>query len=169
MVGQILDPVKEIQDDHKKARDDYFDFLQAVDNHNASRAKEIFHILDVVMGAHWKWEEESLYESVKQQLSEDLYNSLIKEHDECIVVMSKLAAIFKKWRLSDKDWAEARKVAMPIIYHIATCDGLPIMMERLGEEDMWNLRQAIFAARRENIPLLEWAEKQRKRKVEVIC
>lgn len=167
MVGQVLDPVHEIQDDHKKARDAYFDFIKALDEHNSGQAKDIFHILDVVMGAHWKWEEESLYESVKQQLSEDLYNSLMKEHDECIVVMAQLDAIFKKRRLSDEDWAEAKKLAMPIIYHIATCDGLPIMMERLGEEDLWNLRQAIFAARRENIPLLEWAEKQRKRKIGV--
>lgn len=163
MVGQILDPVREIQDDHKKARDAYFEFVKAIDERNKRQAKDIFNILDQVMGPHWKWEEESLYLAVKEHLSEELYNSLMKEHDECIDMMRKLDAIFKKWFLSAADWAEAKKSAILILYHIATCDGLAIMMERLGEEDLWNLRQAIFAARQKAIPLLNWAKMLRKR------
>ena len=84
MVGQVLDPAHEIQDDHKKARDAYFDFIKAIDQHDSRQAKDIFNVLDAVMGPHWKWEEESLYEAVKAHLSEDLYTSLMKEHDECI-------------------------------------------------------------------------------------
>lgn len=163
MVGQVLDPAREIQDDHKKARDAYFDFVKAIDDHDSRQAKDIFNVLDAVMGPHWKWEEESLYQAVKAHLSEDLYTSLMKEHDECIDAMQKMAAIFKKWRLSDGDWAQAKKLAVPILYHIATCDGLPIMMERLGEQELWDLRQAIFASRREAVPLLEWVAKLRKK------
>ena len=77
--------------------------------------------------------------------------------------MQKVAAIFKKWLLSDAHCAQAKKLAMPILYHIATCDGLPIMMERLGEQELWDLRQAIFASRREGVPLLKWAAELRKR------
>ncbi len=160
MVGQILDPSKELQDDHRKARDGLLDLLKAIQDRDVKRAREIVSFIDAVAGPHWRWEEEGLYPLLRQ-LSEDLPHSLLREHDEVIEGVDRLTQLLKPKRLDPEAWDEAARTVPRLLYHVATCDGLVIMMERLSEDDLYDIRQAIFLSRHQGLPLLEWAKQRR--------
>ncbi|MBI2917873.1 MAG: hemerythrin domain-containing protein [Chloroflexi bacterium] len=163
MVGQILDPSKELQEDHRQARDGLLDLLKACQERDLKKAREIVAFIDAVAGPHWRWEEEGLYPALRQ-LSEDLAHSLLREHDEVIEGVARLTELFKRRgvsRYAPTDWAEAAGLVPRLLYHVATCDGLVIMMEKLGEDELFSLRQAIFLARHQGLTLLEWARQRR--------
>ncbi len=152
----VWDPVQELQDDHRRARDGMFDLLRALERGNMREAKEIMAFVDLVAGPHWRWEEEALY-PLLQRFSEELVHNLLKEHDKVIDAVQGLTALVSRRALTPEDLERARKLTLPILYHVATCDGLILWMEMLDEEERQDLRQAIFAARKEGIPLLQWA------------
>ncbi|MFQ5874305.1 MAG: hemerythrin domain-containing protein [Dehalococcoidia bacterium] len=161
-MAQVLTPDQQIQDDHRQARDGIFDLLQACQERNPRRAREIVDLIDMVAGPHWRWEEEALYPAVGQ-LSEELRLSLLKEHDEVIEAVQKVTDILKQKNIPPQDWEEIRNKILAMLYHIATCDGLVIMIEKLSDNDLVNIRQAIFVAQRDEVRLLEWAQTLRKK------
>lgn len=170
-MAMVLPLEQELQDDHKKALDAIFDLLKAIEGRDAPKARETMGIIDMASGPHWRWEEEALYPALRQ-FSDELVDGLLKEHDDYIDAVAELTSRFKKKGLSGLlrgqglsagDWARARELTQTLIYHLATCDGLLMWIEILGEEDELTIRQAIFSARRDGIPLLEWARKLRQR------
>ena len=52
---------------------------------------------------------------------------------------------------------------MKLLVHVSNCDGLAILAERFGPEELERLGERFAGARRAGVPLLEWAERIRKR------
>lgn len=170
MLIGVQDPQQELQDDHKKALDGIFELLKALQERDVRRAREITGVVDLVSGPHWRWEEEALYPALRQ-FSDELVEGLMKEHDEFINAVAELTTLlrktgrfkFRREVLAPQGWERARWLTQPLIYHLATCDGLIMWTEIMGEEERQTIKQAIFAARRDNIPLLTWAQNHRER------
>jgi len=158
----VGDPIQELQDDHRSARDGMFELLQALEEGDLGKAREIMTFVNLVAGPHWRWEEETLY-PLLERFSEELVHNLLIEHDKVIEAVEGLAEIVGKRTLAAEDLERARKLTLPILYHVATCDGLILWMEMMDEQETQGLRQAIFVARREGVPLLEWAQTVRTR------
>ncbi len=161
-MAQVLTADQQIQDDHRQARDGIFDLLEACQKTDLRRAREILDFSDTVAGPHWRWEEEALYPAVGK-IAEELQVSLLKEHDEVIEAVQRVTDILKKKKLAPPDWEEIKHKIRAMLYHITTCDGLIIMIEVLSEDDLADIRQAIFVAQREEVRLLEWAKTLRQR------
>lgn len=170
-MAMVLLLEQELQDDHKKALDAIFDLLKAVERRDARQARQTIGLIDLASGPHWRWEEEALYPALRQ-FSDELVDGLTKEHDDYIAAVAELRSRFKEQGLIGllrrggpgvEDWTRARDLTRTLMYHLATCDGLVMWIEILGAGDKQTVRQAIFVARREGIPLLEWSEKMRQR------
>ncbi|MFP4081882.1 MAG: hypothetical protein ACLFVG_03885 [Candidatus Aminicenantes bacterium] len=58
---------------------------------------------------------------------------------------------------------EAAHAARALLVHVSNCDGLAILSERLSQEQLEELGGKFSKARKAGVPLLEWAEKIRKR------
>lgn len=182
-MAMVLPLEQELQDDHKRALDGIFDLLKAIDDRDVQRAREIVAFIDLASGPHWRWEEEALYPALRQ-FSDELVDGLMTEHDTYIDAVAELSLLFERQDVADtnggvgsavgrlasrlrrksltqEDWDRARDLTRHLIYHLATCDGLIMWTEILDEEYKRAIRQAIFTARREGIPLLEWARKLR--------
>ncbi len=159
----VGDPIQELQDDHRSARDGMFDLLRALEAGNLDEAREIMNFVNLVAGPHWRWEEETLYPQL-QRFSEELVQNLMVEHDKVIDAVEGLVDIVNQKSVSPEDLERARTLTFPILYHVATCDGLILWMEMMDEQETQELRQAIFVTRREGIPLLEWSQTLRTRK-----
>ncbi len=163
-MAQVLTVDQQIEDDHRQARDGVFDLLQACQEHNTRKAKEMIDLIDMVAGPHWRWEEEALYPAVSK-MTEELQDSLLKEHDGVIVAVQRVNDILKQKKLAPPDWEEISDGARCMLYHIVTCNGLIIMIEKLSDDDLSNIRQAIFTAQRDEVRLLEWSRTLRERPV----
>ncbi|MDZ4246600.1 MAG: hemerythrin domain-containing protein, partial [Dehalococcoidia bacterium] len=78
-----LDPIVEFREDHRKVRDGLLELAQAAEAGDLGKAREILGKIDVAVGPHFRYEEETLYPSLKEFLG-DYVDSLIGEHDGVI-------------------------------------------------------------------------------------
>ncbi|MFW9874149.1 MAG: hemerythrin domain-containing protein [Candidatus Thorarchaeota archaeon] len=157
-----LDPIKEFRDDHRKVRDGLLEMIDALKTKNISKASEILGKLDIMVGPHFRYEEESLYPVMKTFLGEYV-DDLISEHDGVIETARNTVKLLNKKTLTEKEGKKAAEAAQKLLIHVSNCDGLAILTERLSSEELEGLGEKYSIAREANIPMLEWAEKIRKR------
>lgn len=86
-------------------------------------------------------------------------------HDRIIGSAKVLAEILGKGEITkeegEKVVATIRKDILP---HPIECEGLTLLAEKLGQGELDTIAQNLESARREDIPLLVWADKVRVRK-----
>ncbi len=157
-----FNPIEEFRNDHRKVRDGLLDLIELIEKKEVKKAGEKLSELDRLVGPHFRYEEETLYPTLRRFLG-NYVDELISEHDEVIATARKCAEILSKGEISDEEAKEASLSARKLLVHVSNCDGLAILTERLNESELKNLADKFIKAREENVSLLEWAEKIRKR------
>lgn len=161
-----IDPIKEMNKDHKMVRDILLKLLDEIGRRNAEGALEMLLELDKLGGPHFRAEEETMYPILKRFFGEEYYNRLLEEHDRVIKAGRRIAEVLGKGYITDDEAEELlRLIRNNILPHPVTCEGLGIFMERLTKEELDRIAESIVKAREEGVPLLQWAQEIRERKV----
>lgn len=151
-----LDPIAEFREDHRKVRDGLLDIIKALQSKNVVKAREILGSLNVMIGPHFRYEEETLYPTLRTLLGEYV-DQLIKEHDGVIDTARACANLLGKDTLTDKEANEAANAARVLLVHVSNCDGLAILSERLEPKEIDRMGEKFAAARKAGVSLLDWA------------
>ena len=94
--------------------------------------------LNTMVGPHFRYEEETLYPTLRKFLGEYV-DQLIKEHDGVIDTARACAELLQKDSLNEKEPQEASHAARALLIHVSNCDGLAILSERLSKEELEDL------------------------------
>lgn len=152
-----MDPIKEFRDDHRKVRDGLLEMMELLKVKDAAGAGKILGELNVLIGPHFRYEEETLYQTLRIFLGEYV-DQLIEEHDGVIETAKSCLGLLEKGSLTDEEAAEAVDATRKLLIHVSNCDGLAILTERLTPEELDDLGEKYTASREAGIPLLEWAD-----------
>ncbi|MBI4303289.1 MAG: hemerythrin domain-containing protein [Chloroflexi bacterium] len=158
-----LDPIAEFREDHRKVRDGLLDLAGAAEAGDVTRARDILGKIDIMVGPHFRYEEEALYPALKEFLG-DYVDSLIKEHDGVIATAKVAANLLSKPALSKEEGKEVAKAARALLVHVSNCDGLNILAERFSREKLDKLADIYADSRAKGVPLLRWADTIRQRR-----
>lgn len=157
-----LDPIAEFREDHRKVRDGLLDIIDALQKRDVPVAGEILGRLNVLVGPHFRYEEETLYPSLRKFLGEYV-DQLITEHDGVIKTATACAELLGKDRLTEDEARKAADAARALLVHVSNCDGLAILSERLTPAELDELGEKFAAAREKGVSLLDWAKDIRKK------
>ncbi len=152
-----LDPIAEFREDHRKVRDGLLELIKALQLKDVAKAREILGNINVLVGPHFRYEEETLYPALRVLLGEHV-DQLLKEHDGVIATARSCADLLKKDNLTDGEAKQAANAARTLLIHVSNCDGLSILSERLNNKEIDNLSEKLAAAREAGVPLLDWAK-----------
>lgn len=152
-----LDPIAEFREDHRKVRDGLLELMEVLQSKDIATARKILGKINVVVGPHFRYEEETLYPALRVLLGEYV-DQLLKEHDGVIATARSCAELLKKDSLADEEAKQAVLAARALLIHVSNCDGLAILSERLSKKEIDNLSEKFAAARKAGVPLLDWAE-----------
>jgi hemerythrin len=160
-----LDTIKAMSDDHKIVRDTLLEMVDTIRNKNVTKAFELLINLDKIGGPHFRAEEETMYPELKKFFGDQYYEKILTEHDTVINAAKKIAETLGKGSLTDQDAQQLIKIIQnEIMPHPITCSGLEILLERLTPAELNTIAENLAAARKADIPLLEWADSIRARK-----
>tara|TARA_B100000315_G_scaffold46871_1_gene41641 strand:- start:15 stop:509 length:495 start_codon:yes stop_codon:yes gene_type:complete len=159
-----LDPIVEFREDHRKVRDGLMKLASAAESGDLDTARTTLGDINVAVGPHFRYEEESLYPAMKEFLGEYV-DRLIEEHDGAIKTARVAAQILSQSSVSAEEGKAAAGAARALLIHVSNCDGLNILAERFSQAKLDQLADAFQKSRDQGVPLLEWAEKIRERKV----
>lgn len=157
-----VDFIQEFREDHRKVRDSLIDIGDALERRDVTKARQILDKLNILVGPHFRFEEETLYPTLRQFLGE-YTDQLLREHDDVINKAKTLANLLSKDTISKEEGVETKKAARSLLVHVSNCDGLALLSERLSDEELIQLSQKFLETREAGVPLLEWAEKVRKK------
>ena len=157
-----LDAIEEFRQDHRKVRDGLLSMASALGQKDVIKAREILNGLNVLVGPHFRYEEEALYPAMKQFLGEYV-DQLLEEHDGVIKTAKECARLLSKDSLSEQEAAEAIKATRALLIHVSNCDGLAILTERLTRQELSALADKYSQVLKQGVTLLEWADSVRKR------
>lgn len=157
-----LDPIKEFRDDHRKVRDGLLEMIDALQAKDIAKAGKILGNLNVLVGPHFRYEEEALYPTLRVFLGEYV-DQLLKEHDGVIATARTCASLLGKGKLTDNEAGQAASAARALLVHVSNCDGLAILSERLKKKELDDLAKRFAGARKQGVPLLDWAANIRKK------
>lgn len=157
-----LDPIAEFRQDHRKVRDGLLAIIAALNAKDVVKARKILGEINIAVGPHFRYEEETLYPALREFLGEYV-DQLIKEHDGVIATARACANLLKKNILTDKEAADASGAARTLLVHVSNCDGLAILSERLSPEKLDELGDKFAAARKAGVSLLDWAQSIRQK------
>ncbi len=161
-----MDPIRELREDHKKVKDYLLELIDALNKKDAQRSLEILVLLDKLGGPHFRFEEETLYPTLKKFFGEEYYQYLLKAHDRVIAAAKKIAEILGKGAIAeDEAKMLVSVIRSEILPHPIECEGLTLLTDRLSKEELRIIAKNIELSRNENVPLLEWAETIRDKKV----
>src|SRR4030067_1177156 len=105
-----LDPIVEFREDHRKVRDSLLNLASAAEARDVAKARDILGQIDTMVGPHFRYEEEILYQALREFLG-DYVDSLIKEHDGAIETARTAARILSQSSLSQEEGKEVAKAA----------------------------------------------------------
>lgn len=157
-----FDPINEFREDHRKVRDGLLKMIEALQLKDITKARKILGNLNVLVGPHFRYEEETLYPTLRVFLGEYV-DQLLKEHDGVINTARGCAELLNKDNLTDEESVQAASAARALLVHVSNCDGLAILSERLKKREINELAEKFSQARKAAVPLLDWAEKIRKK------
>lgn len=60
-----IDPIFEFREDHRRVRDELLDMIEALEAKDIVRAREVLGNLNILVGPHFRYEEETLYPALR--------------------------------------------------------------------------------------------------------
>lgn len=161
-----LDAIAELKADHTQVRDILLDIIVAASRRDAAKALELLLRLDKLGGPHFQWEEESFYPTLERFYGPEYKEYLFRAHDRIVRAARQLAQILGKGEITA---AEAKEVIAlvrsEILPHPIECEGLTLFSERLTTKEVEAMGKHFEAVRKTGLPLLQWAQNVRTRKV----
>jgi hemerythrin len=121
-----LNPIAEFREDHRKVRDGILEITDALGRRDMKKAKEIIDRLNILVGPHFRYEEEHLYPALRRFLGEYV-DQLRKEHDDVISTAKACVDLLSNENPTEREAEEAKKAAMALLIHVSNCDGLAIL------------------------------------------
>ncbi|MEW6141797.1 MAG: hemerythrin domain-containing protein [Chloroflexota bacterium] len=158
-----LDPIVEFREDHRKVRDGLLNLAGAAEVGDLDKARKILGDIDTLVGPHFRYEEESLYPTLREFLG-DYVDTLIGEHDGAIETAKTAARLLSQSTLSGEERKAVSKAARALLVHVSNCDGLNILTERLSPGQLDDLGTHYAESRGAGVPLLRWADTIRNRR-----
>lgn len=155
-----LDPIAEFREDHRKVRDGLLEIIAAIEIKDVGLARDILGRINILVGPHFRYEEETLYPALRIFLGEYV-DQLLKEHGGVINTARACAQLLGKDKLTDEEAKQAAAAARALLVHVSNCDGLSILSERLDKKELEYLGEKLSAAREKGVSLLDWAAKIR--------
>lgn len=149
--------IREFREDHRKVRDGLLDLIDAIQGSEISKAGQLLDSIGKLVGPHFRFEEETLYPTMRQFLG-DYVDELLTEHDDVIETARTAAKLLEKDSMTDTEAESAITATRSLLVHVSNCDGLAILSERLHEEDLARLNDAFDETRAAAVPLFEWAD-----------
>lgn len=155
-----IEPIYEFKADHAKVRDSLLNLIEAINEKNAFKALEILVQLDRLVGPHFRWEEECLYPIMEKFFGRQYHLYLLSAHDRIVKRAKELLEVLKKGSISSEEAKTLVDIIRnEILPHPIECEGITLFAEKLTEKELERLRVNLERNRRENVPLLEWADK----------
>lgn len=151
-----LDVIEEFREDHRKIRDLILELAASLRQRDLPRARELLGSLDRLTGPHFRFEEEALYPALRQFLGEYV-DKLLSEHDGAIAKARGLAELLQKEDISQDEAGAAMGEVSSLLIHVSDCDGLAIITEKLGQQELGDIARTVLACRQADVPLLRWA------------
>ena len=151
-----LNPIEEFREDHRKVRDGLLEMIESLESKDVGKARNILGNLNIMVGPHFRYEEETLYPTLRVFLGEYV-DQLVKEHDGVIETARSCAELLKKDTLTQEEARQASSAARALLVHVSNCDGLAILSERLKPKELEQLAEKFAAARKAGVSLLDWA------------
>lgn len=151
-----VDIIREFRAELTKVRDNLLDIGDFLEKGENIRAAKILGILNPIIGAQFKFEEESLYPLLTPYLSEFM-SQIVQGHAEARSSARRLAEILSNDDLSkgekmEAGWWELRS----LLDYVASCDNLLVTMKQLTEEELYQLSLKFQEAKGAKVPLLDW-------------
>ncbi len=161
-----INPIEEFKKDHATVRDILLGLIEDLKARNVEGALEKLITLDKLGGPHFRFEEETLYPMLKKFYGDDYYEYLLSAHDRVIRAAKRIAEVLGKGEISEEEAEELiRLIRRDILPHPIECEGLALLAEKLSKEELEEVARSIERARAEGLPLLEWADRVRERRV----
>lgn len=85
-----LDPIAEFREDHRKVRGGLLELMEALQSKDVATAKKILGKINVLVGPHFRYEEETLCPALRVLLGE-YADQLLKEHDGVIATVLRIS------------------------------------------------------------------------------
>ena len=161
-----IDPIAEFRKDHSMVRDLLLELINALDRLDVQRSLEILIELDRLGGPHFRFEEETLYPMMEKFYGREYLEYLLSAHDKVIRAARRIAEVLGKGEITREEADELiGLIRRDVLPHPIECEGLVLLAEKLSREELERVAESIEKARSEGVPLIEWAESIRARKV----
>lgn len=155
-----IDPISQFRSEHAKIRDALLDLIDAINRRDVPKALEILTRLNVMVGPHFRWEEESLYPLMEKFFGKQYLEYLLGVHDRIVRRAKEILEILGAGEIKPEQVETLSNIVRnEIIPHPIECDGIALFAEKLSEKEIEKLRDDLERIHKEGIPLLEWAEK----------
>ena len=151
------------REEHRKVRDSLLDLIGAFQKRDRGAVQSLLTQIAGYTGPHFRYEEESLYPSLREIFGDDYVEKLLGDHDGAIGAAKKLVELAGKPSLADEDVSLAVRLTRGILPHVSDCDGLSIMVERLPTSKVQSILDARDRSLKQGLDLLTWAGEARKR------
>lgn len=162
----VLNPIKELEADHRQVRDILLELISAGERRDGSKALELLLVLDKLGGPHFRFEEESLYPALEKFYGSEYHQYLLGVHDRIIRSARLLAEVLGDSQVSDEDAGRLKQIIRnEILPHPIECDGLTLLAEKLSDDELEEIAKSLEKSRQEDVALLEWASTIRDRKI----
>ncbi len=149
--------------EHRQVRDLLLDLIQAFEDRDLPRVRELLGRVAALTGPHFRYEEEALYPALTSIFGAGYIEELFRAHDRAIAGARRLVELAGKAALTDDEVAEAVGIVRGILPHVSDCDGLSIMVERLPEAQVQAILERRETSLAAGLDLLTWAETVRQR------
>lgn len=149
--------------EHREIRDLILNLMSGFIKEDRELCDKSLTRLAEVIGPHFRYEEKTVYPFLTEFYGEDYIQKLLTDHD----IMIGRALMIKQIIDNEFDNNERRNKGLEhvrgLLPHVSDCEGVSIMVERLGEDKLVAIKEAIDEAYKDNYNLVEWAENVRDR------
>lgn len=147
------------EDEHRRIMDTVETLTARLRDGNYSDIAEEVEELNELLGPHFRYEEEALYPSLKDQYGRVYVKRLYDSHEGTIHTIRKLMRMVDNSNIN-------RTQALELVHgwvmpHVSDCEGLSIMVGQIPEEDLDRITEVRDEAWDEGLDLLTWADKHR--------
>lgn len=149
---------EQFQDEHQTILTTVKELVEKLRNHAAPDISEEVDELNKLLGPHFRYEEEALYPSLREEYGRIYVKRLYDSHEGTIHTLRTLK--------EGEDGSLNTNEALDAIYgwllpHVSDCEGLSIMVGQIPGEDLDEIAEARERAHEEELDLLAWAEEVR--------
>ncbi|MCC7417550.1 MAG: hemerythrin domain-containing protein [Acidobacteria bacterium] len=150
------------RDEHRAVRDSLLDLVDAFTARDIPRAGTLLGRIAGLTGPHFRYEEEVMYPALVGLFGPAYIAKLYQDHNQAIGAAQGLVALAGKSSWSDDDVRKGVELTRAILPHVSDCDGLSIMVERLGDGQIGQIFTARDRSNAAGLDLLRWAAEVRR-------